>query len=76
MLNESKTRLTRLTELWICYDQLKIVTNNFTRDAMRLNCINVEELDFYSRSNHDDNDDHSIKTQSKDFHIYFLLLKL
>jgi hypothetical protein len=76
MLNESKTRLPFLTELRIDYDQLKTVTNNFTRDATRINCINVEELDFHNRSNHDDNDDHSIKAQSKDFHVYFPLLKL
>ncbi|CAF3602322.1 unnamed protein product, partial [Rotaria sp. Silwood2] len=77
MLNESKTRLPCLTELWIDYDQLKTVTNNFTRDATRLNCINVEQLDFHRRINHDDNsDDHSIKAQSKDFHLYFPLLKL
>jgi hypothetical protein len=77
MLNESKTRLPCLTELSIDYDQLKTVTNNFTRDATRLNCINVEELEFRSLSNHDDDsDDHSIKAQSKDFHAYFPLLKL
>ena len=44
MLNESKTRLPCLTKLWMGYDQLKNVTNNFTRDATRLNCINVKEF--------------------------------
>jgi hypothetical protein len=77
MLNESKTRLPCLTELWIDYDQLKTVTNNFRRDATRRNCINVKQLDFHSGSNHDDdNDDLSLKAQSKDFHAYFPLLKL
>ncbi|CAF1154908.1 unnamed protein product [Rotaria sordida] len=77
MLNESKTRLPCLTELWIHYDQLKTVTNNFTRDATRLNCINVKELHPDCPINHDDNsDDDSIKAQSKDFHLYFPLLKL
>ncbi|CAF0910116.1 unnamed protein product [Rotaria sordida] len=76
MLNESKTRLPCLTELRINYNQLKTVTNNFTRDATRLNCINVEELDFYSLNNDDNSDDHSIEAQSKDFHAYFPLLKL
>ena len=76
MLNESKTRLPCLTELRVDYDQLKTVTNNFTRDSTRLNCINVEELSFHSCSNHDDSDDHSIIAQSKDFDVYFPLLKL
>jgi hypothetical protein len=76
MLNESKTRLPCLTELQIDYDQLKTVTNNFTRDATRLNCINVEEVDFYSLSNHYNTDEYSIKAQSKDFIAYFPLLKL
>jgi hypothetical protein len=76
ILNQSKTRLPCLTELWIDYDQLKTVTNNFTRDATRLNCISVEELHFHSLSNHNDSDDHSIKAQSKDFNIYFPWLKL
>ncbi|CAF1508421.1 unnamed protein product [Adineta steineri] len=74
MLNESKTRLPRLTELMIGYDQLKTVTNNFTRDATRHNCINVEELKFCNLRNH--GDDHSIEAQSKDFHVYFPSLKL
>ncbi len=77
MLNESKTRLPCLTELCIDYDQLKTVTNNFTRDATRLNCINVEELEFHSLSNYDDDsDNHAIKAQSKDFHVYFPSLKV
>jgi hypothetical protein len=74
MLNESKTRLPCLTELTIGYDQLKTVTNNFTRDATRLNCINMEELEFRSLRNHDN--DHSVRAQSKEFHDYFPLLKL
>jgi len=77
MLNESKTRLPCLTEICIDYHQLKTVTNNFTRDAARLNCINVEEFEFKSLRNHnDDSDDQLIKTQSKDFYAYFPLLKL
>jgi hypothetical protein len=76
MLNESKTRLPCLTDLCIRYDQLKTVTNNFTREATRLNCINVEELDFHILNDDDDNNEHSIKAQSKDFHAYFPLLKL
>ena len=44
LLDASKTRLPRLTELKVKYDRLKRVTENFTRDAMRLNCINVQKL--------------------------------
>ncbi|CAF4578626.1 unnamed protein product [Rotaria sp. Silwood2] len=75
MLNESKTHLPCLTELVIDYDQLKTITNNFTRDATRLNCINVEELEFHNFINLDDSDYQWTIAQSKDFHVYFPLLK-
>ncbi|CAF3941901.1 unnamed protein product, partial [Rotaria sp. Silwood1] len=68
MLNESKTHLPCLTELVIDYDQLKTITNNFTRDATRLNCINVEELEFHNFINLDDSDYQWTIAQSKDFH--------
>ncbi|CAF3777771.1 unnamed protein product [Rotaria socialis] len=42
-LNETKTHLTRLTELIVDYDQLTVVTDSFTRDATRLNCANVKK---------------------------------
>ncbi|CAF4026312.1 unnamed protein product [Rotaria sordida] len=75
MLNESKTHLPCLKELAIDYKQLKTITNNFTRDATRLNCINVEELNFHNFINHDDSDYQWTIAQSKDFHVYFPLLK-
>ncbi|CAF1676580.1 unnamed protein product, partial [Rotaria magnacalcarata] len=43
-LNETKTRLPRLTKLHVNYNQLTIVTENFTRDITRINCTNVKEL--------------------------------
>ncbi|CAF1303127.1 unnamed protein product [Rotaria magnacalcarata] len=77
MLNESKTRLPSLRQLWIDYDQLKTVTNNFTRDSTRLNCIHVEQVDFQGSINDDDDYDSDwIKAQPNDFHVYFPLLKL
>ncbi|CAF1407561.1 unnamed protein product, partial [Rotaria sordida] len=48
-LNERKSHLPRLTELTIDYNQLIIVTDNFTRDATRLNCIKVKELNIYKK---------------------------
>jgi hypothetical protein len=77
MLNESKTRLPSLIRLCIDYDQLKTVTNNFTRDSTRLDCIHVEQVDFQGSINDDDDYDSDwIKAQPNDFHAYFPLLKL
>ncbi|CAF2898294.1 unnamed protein product [Rotaria sp. Silwood2] len=63
-LNDTKTHLPRLTELAVDDNQLKLVTENFTRDTTRLNCIKVNKLDI-----------DQTKVQSKDFYIYFPLLK-
>ncbi|CAF1159911.1 unnamed protein product [Rotaria sordida] len=43
-LLETKAHLPRLTELKVSYDQLKMVTMNFTRDTTRRNCSKVEQL--------------------------------
>ncbi|CAF3416395.1 unnamed protein product [Rotaria socialis] len=43
-LLETKAHLPRLTELKVSYDQLKMVTMNFTRDATRRNCSKVKRL--------------------------------
>ena len=43
-LVETNTLLPRLTKLTIEYEQLFIVTENFTRDATRRNCINIKHL--------------------------------
>ena len=40
----TNTLLPRLTELTIDYEQLFIVTENFTRHATRRNCINIKRL--------------------------------
>jgi hypothetical protein len=65
LLNESKTHLPHLTTLKIEYDELKAVTENFTRDATRLNCINVKQLIMENPI-----------VYPKDFYLYFPLLQL
>jgi len=62
-LDESKTRLPHLTELHIEYDQLKTVTENFTRDATRLICSQVKRLIIKE-----------VVVYPKDFYLYFPLL--
>ena len=44
-LVETNALLPRLTTLTIEYEQLFIVTENFTRDASRRNCSNIEHLE-------------------------------
>ena len=43
-LVDTNTRLPRLTKLIMAYEQLFIVTENFSRHATRRNCINIEHL--------------------------------
>ncbi|CAF4381357.1 unnamed protein product [Rotaria sp. Silwood2] len=43
-LNETKTHLPHLTELKVTYDDLEIVTKNFTRDETRRSCAGVKRL--------------------------------
>jgi hypothetical protein len=43
-LNETKTHLPHLNQLVVDYDELKIVTENFTRDETRRNCAKVKQL--------------------------------
>ncbi len=43
-LNQTKTHLPCLTKLKVAYDDLKMVTENFTKDEMRRNCGRVEQL--------------------------------
>jgi hypothetical protein len=59
-LVDTNTRLPRLIELKVCYKQLAIVTENFTRDATRHNCANIERLIFDKSMGH-----------SKEFYRYF-----
>ncbi|CAF4625430.1 unnamed protein product, partial [Rotaria sp. Silwood2] len=63
-LNDTKTHLPRLTNLTINYDQLQLVTENFTKERTRLNCINVNELYLMIET----------IVHSKDFYVYFSLL--
>ncbi|CAF4738988.1 unnamed protein product, partial [Rotaria sp. Silwood2] len=62
-LNQTKTYLPRLTKLKVDYDELTIVTENFTRNATRLNCAKVKQLIIRKTIVH-----------SKDFYTYFPLL--
>ncbi|CAF2065713.1 unnamed protein product [Rotaria magnacalcarata] len=43
-LNETKTHLPCLAKLNVDYDDLQVVTENFTRDEMRRNCGRVKRL--------------------------------
>ncbi|CAF4437812.1 unnamed protein product [Rotaria socialis] len=61
-LNETKTHLPHLTKLRVDYDQLAVVTNNFTRDTTRVNCAKVKQLIIEKTLVH-----------SKDFNVYFPL---
>jgi hypothetical protein len=62
-LNATKALLPRLTKLEVDYDQLIIVTENFTKDTTRLNCAKVKQLIIEETLVH-----------SKDFYVYFPLL--
>lgn len=43
-LNDNKTHLPCLSELFVFYEQLRIITNDFTREETRRNCGNVKKL--------------------------------
>jgi hypothetical protein len=62
-LNETRTHLPCLAELRIRYEDLRIVTKDFTREATRRNCANVTRL-FSGRQ----------IVGSKDYYIHFPLL--
>ena len=62
-LNENKTNLARLTTLRVLYEDLRTVTEDFTREATRNNCANIKILKIFSDV-----------VGSKDFHMYFPLL--
>jgi hypothetical protein len=59
-LHESRTRLPQLMKLTISYNELQTVTNNFTRDATRLNCIKINRLSI-----------NQIMARPKDLYDYF-----
>jgi len=62
-LLETKTYLPCLTELRVDYEKLKTITENFTRNATRVNCTGVKCLITDVTLTH-----------SKDFSLYFPLL--
>ncbi|CAF0910564.1 unnamed protein product [Rotaria sordida] len=56
-LNETKAYVPCLTELTVCHRHLKIVTENFTREATRRNCTQVKQLIIIQPLDH--SEDHS-----------------
>ena len=62
-LNETKTFLPRLAGLTVGYEELRIVTEDFTREATRRNCANITQLITRRQI-----------AGSKDYYIYFPLL--
>ncbi|CAF0987158.1 unnamed protein product [Adineta steineri] len=61
--NETKTRLPSLTELKVFYEELRIITQDFTRQTTRRNCANVKQLGI-----------NGFIADSKDYWSYFPLL--
>ncbi len=59
----NKISLPRLRELTIEYERLTIVTNNFTNDATRLNCTNLQNIHI-----------EGVFVLPENFHQYFPLL--
>jgi hypothetical protein len=62
-LNETKTHLPCLAELRVRYEDLRIITKDFTRKTTRRNCVNVTRLTIERKI-----------VGSKDYYIYFPLL--
>ncbi|CAF0813444.1 unnamed protein product [Adineta steineri] len=62
-LNETITRLPSLTELKVFYDELRYITQDFTRQTTRRNCANVKRLWI-----------NKLVAGSKDYWSYFPLL--
>jgi hypothetical protein len=62
-LNENKTHLPCLTELSVSYKDLRIITDDFTRETTRANCVNIKRLITNEQF-----------VGSKDYHICFPLL--
>jgi len=59
-LNETRTYASCLTDLTVSYNDLRIVTKDFTRDETRRNCTKVKRLNMIGTLVH-----------SKDFYLYF-----
>ncbi|CAF0937763.1 unnamed protein product [Adineta steineri] len=63
-LDEMNTRLPCLIHLDISYENLEIVTENFTRDATRRSCAQLNRIQF-----------HKSIVLSQNFYLYFSSLK-
>ncbi|CAF4629277.1 unnamed protein product, partial [Rotaria socialis] len=63
LLDETKTHLPSLTELHVRYEDLRVVTEDLTRELTRRNCVKVTRLTTWREI-----------VGSKDFYIYFPLL--
>jgi hypothetical protein len=61
LLVDTNTLLPRLIHLKILYSYLEEVTENFTREATRRNCVNIKRLDCISTP----------FVHYKDFYLYF-----
>jgi hypothetical protein len=59
-LLDTKTCAPHLTKIEVYFNQLKTVTENFTRDATRYNCRNIKQLIFEEKMNY-----------PKEFYLYF-----
>lgn len=57
-LHEEKAYIPCLIKLSVSHDYLKIVTENFTREATRRNCAKVKQLDFFRPLNHPEDYSH------------------
>jgi hypothetical protein len=64
-LCDSNTRLPSLTKLRVQYEHLVTTTENFRRDATRINCAKLKSIKF---------NDETTMAHSKDFYLYFPLL--
>ena len=61
-LSSMNTRLPCLTKLWVRYEHLISVTNNFTRDSTRINSAKLKHIIFYEPM---------YSVQSREFFLYF-----
>ncbi|UJR25916.1 hypothetical protein I4U23_007264 [Adineta vaga] len=51
-LFDTKTYLSNNIELFATYESLERVTNNFTRESIRINCAKIDKLYFVDESKH------------------------
>ena len=63
-LSDLNTRLPSLNTLHVRYEHLITITENFTRNATRINCAKLKSIKFY---------DETKMVYSKGFYLYFRL---